>query len=1071
MGAIQEDVPLINADWLSARQRRIAMCLSHTACLEPLPAWCKRENLRGTQTGLVVLGLIPRAVVFGLICGFPFWTAAAQNYMYNQAALATGNKPSAVVVADFNGDGKLDLAVTNESDNTISVLLTKSDGSFASRVDYPVGNTPLQLASADFNGDGKIDLAVVNSKDNTISILLGVGDGTFGKQVTYPTGDLPVAITAADFNGDKHIDLAVANQTDGTVSVLFGNGDGSFISQTPAVLAGTTPFSIATADMNGDGKPDLLLLSGTVSANATLYLLTNKGNGTFNSGSSLLAGAIGGMAVGDINHDGNLDIAVTLTTSNSVSILLGNGTGSFQTLSLDVTSSLGAPPQSIIVGDFNQDGNLDLAITEYYFVAIYLGKGDGTFQDALRGGLPSTTTPQVMAVGDFNNDGLLDLAAIIQDENVALVFLGNSDGTLASRADITLPASGGTGGAVAADFNGDRKQDLAIAQFNQPQQTPIQGFATLLLGNGNATFQTAIATPVSDIGINGTVGGDFNGDGNADIATASVDANGGLAVFLGNGNGTFGPPISSFIGLTGLNLGPMIAGDFNRDGKSDLVVVSENNANNFSPMYVLLSQGDGTFKENFLFNLAYGFVPDIATADFNHDGYLDLAVVSDNQILVFLGHGDGSFATSISYSTNFASANSVVAGDFDGDGIIDIVVGTPGAMLFFAGNGDGTFRTPISTPNPTNGIHLVAGEFNGDGKLDLAIAGSLSDSIMLGNGDGTFQTPSPFHGTYYPRNYAVGDFNSDGILDLVLFSASNTSGVSPQTASVWHSTPTLSFSASFLHFDPQAVGTTSTPKILSLSNIGNAPLVLAGIVAHGDFNETNTCMTTPAVGQGCTISVAFTPSANGSRSGNLTLTDNSGPGTQTLSLSGLAVTPDFTISATPGSRLVTAGGSASYTLTLTPGDGFRGTVQVTCTGAPSKSTCTPTPASLILDGANTASVMVAVNTTAASFAPLTHFSARRWTRSSAVPGISVCCLLFPCLFGTLALTQRRRAVRVIGVVTFMFVLGVSGGCGGGNSSGTVPPSNPGTPAGTYNLTLSTSSGTLTHTTTVSLTVK
>jgi len=284
--------------------------------------------------------------------------------MYNQAALATGNKPSAVVVADFNGDGKLDLAVTNENDNTVSVLLTKPDGSFAPKVDYPVGNTPLQLVSADFNGDGKIDLAVVNSKDNTISILLGVGDGTFGKQVTYPTGTLPVAITAADFNGDKHIDLAIANQTDGTVSVLFGNGDGSFISQTSAVVAGATPFSITSADMNGDAKPDLLLLSGTISKNATLYLLTNKGNGTFNSGSSLLTDAMGGMAVGDINHDGNQDIAVTLSTSNSVSILLGNGTGSFQTHSLDVTSSLGAPPQTIVMGDFNQDGNLDLVVED-----------------------------------------------------------------------------------------------------------------------------------------------------------------------------------------------------------------------------------------------------------------------------------------------------------------------------------------------------------------------------------------------------------------------------------------------------------------------------------------------------------------------------------------------------------------------------------------------------------------------------------------------------------------------------------------------------------------------------------
>jgi hypothetical protein len=347
----------------------------------------------------------------------------------------------------------------------------------------------------------------------------------------------------------------------------------------------------------------------------------------------------------------------------------------------------------------------------------------------------------------------------------------------------------------------------------------------------------------------------------------------------------------------------------------------------------------------------------------------------------------------------------------------------------------------------------------------------LNDSVMLGNGDGTFQAPSPFQGTYYPRNYTVGDFNSDGTVDLVLFSASNTLSVSPQTASVWHSTPTLSFSASVLQFDPQAVGTTSATKILSLSNIGNAPFALAGIAAHGDFNETNTCAATLAVGQGCTIRVTFTPVANGSRSGNLTLTDNSRPGTQTLSLSGWAGPPDFTISATPGSSSVTAGGSASYTLTLTPGGGFTGTVQVTCTGAPSEATCTSSPASLTLDGINDARVKVTVSTTAASLGPLSHFSTRRWTRSSEVPGIIGYCLVFLCLFGTLALVLGRRAFRVIAAITFMFVMSLSGGCGSGNSGGNAPPSNPGTPAGTYNLTLSTSSGTLTHSTMVNLTVK
>jgi hypothetical protein len=276
-------------------------------------------------------------------------------------------------------------------------------------------------------------------------------------------------------------------------------------------------------------------------------------------------------------------------------------------------NSLGTGPQTIALGDFNHDGNADLAVYEYYFVAIYLGNGDGTFQAPLRGGIPSTTAPPMMVVGDFNNDGLLDLAASIQDDDAVLVFLGNGDGTSASRKDITLPISGGMAATVVTDLNGDGRQDLALAQFNQPSQGPIQGFVTSLLGNGSATFQSAVSSSTSDIGINGMLAGDFTGDGKMDLATASVDGNGGVAVFLGNGDGTFGAPITSFTGLTGLNLGPMVSGDFNRDGKSDLVVVSENDAtSNSSPMYMLQSQGNGSFQETLLYQLAYGFVPSLA---------------------------------------------------------------------------------------------------------------------------------------------------------------------------------------------------------------------------------------------------------------------------------------------------------------------------------------------------------------------------------------------------------------------------------------------------------------------------
>ena len=1015
-----------------------------------------------------------RVLTLASFCAVLVSAAGAQGYLYGQASLQTGNKPGSFAVADFNGDGRPDVAIANEGDNTVSIVLANADGTFAPKVDYPVGSTPLQLVAADFNADGKMDLAVVNSKDNTVSILLGAGDGTFHTQVTYPTGAMPVAITSADFNGDKKPDLAVANQTDGTISIFFGNGDGTFTAQTAPVTVGKTPFAILASDMNGDGKPDLLVLNGTIDSNASLSLLINPGTGSFGPASDLLGGSLDTMAVGDINHDGIPDIVVTLYTTDQIGILLGSGNGTFRAMAVDASNNLGAGPQALALGDFDHDGNIDIAVAEYYSVAIYKGNGDGTFQAPSRCGIASTTLLPMMAAGDFNNDGLLDLALLIQDDNVVVVLLGNGDGTLANHRDLTLPASGGMAAAVVTDLNADGNQDVAIAQYNQPSQGPIQGFITSLLGNGSAQFPIAISSPTSDIGINGMVAADFNGDGKGDLATASVDADGGVAVFLGKGDGTFSPPISSFTGMTGLNLGPMVAGDFNRDGKSDLIVVSEDaSATNSSPMYTLLSQGDGTFKESLLYNLPYGSVPSLAVADLNNDGYLDLAVGVQNELFVFLGHGDGTFAAPVSYSTNFNVANSVVIADFNRDGKLDIVVGCPRTILFFAGKGDGTFAAPLTSSVLPNNIQLVAGDFNGDGILDLAVEGpGLSDSVVLGNGDGTFQSLVPFQGTYYPRIFATGDLNADGTIDLLQFSSFNTLAGTQQALTIWSSTPVLSFSSSALEFGPQSVGTTSSPLPLSFSNVGNAPLALAGVTASGDFAETNTCAKTLDVGQGCTVDVTFAPTTNGAHTGSLIVTDNATTGTQTIILTGSTTSPpspDFAISATPGSNTVQPGASTTYSVTLTPVNGFVGAVQLTCTGAPSEATCSPSAASTTLDGTNSAVVKVTVSTTRPSLVPLPPGSPIRfWNSFGRLAFTPVLCLILLCLLAVFALTSRAHTFRFAAAVFLLLAMTLATGCGGGNSGG--GPSNPGTPSGTYMLTLTASSGSASHATTVTLIV-
>jgi hypothetical protein len=319
-------------------------------------------------------------------------------------ALNAGSSPSYVTVGDFNGDGKLDLAIANLGSNDISVLLGNGDGTFQAAVNYGVGSGPRSIGVGDFNGDGKQDLAVVNVNSNNVSVLLGNGDGTFQPAVNYAAGSGGQSVAIGDFNGDGKLDLAVANNQSNDVSVLLGNGDGTFHAAVN-YPAGAGASSVAVGDFNGDGNLDLAVANF---ATDNVSILLGNGDGTFRPAVNYAAG--GGcqsVAAGDLNGDGKLDLAVANSATNDVSILLGNGDGTFQSA---MNIGVGAQPESLVEGDFNGDGMLDLAVGNdgTGSVSILLGIGDGTFQPAE---LYNTgTVSQSLTAGDFNGDGRLDVA-------------------------------------------------------------------------------------------------------------------------------------------------------------------------------------------------------------------------------------------------------------------------------------------------------------------------------------------------------------------------------------------------------------------------------------------------------------------------------------------------------------------------------------------------------------------------------------------------------------------------------------------------------------------------------------
>jgi FG-GAP-like repeat len=816
-------------------------------------------------------------IVVGLGLALTSPVAGAQSYLFDEAGLTTGNGPAGVIVADFNHDHRLDLAVTNVDDNTVSVFLGTRSGGFTAKVDYATGVSPGALVSSDFRGNGKADLAVVNEYESgtpgTVSILLGNGDGTFQTHVDYPVGNYPVGIVAADFNGDGKTDLAVVNNTDSTVSILFGNGDGTFQSQI-LVSVGTEPTSLGSGDFNGDGKVDLI--TSNVGA-GTVTVLLNKGNGSFtrvDSSTGILAPDFSALAVADYNRDRKLDVAIS-SISRGLFLLLGNGDGSFQS-PVAIPSSVPDNIHFLLAGDFNQDGKLDL-IEEGVagVVFVLLGNGDGTFRQAVFSFLGVDVTATSFASADVNGDGLPDLAAV---SGSLQVLLGKGDGTFAVPATVRLDQDAdGSDAALAADFNGDGKLDLAVAEVNFPH-----GLISVELGKGDGTFQKPIVSPIIGAGINNQDlmrAGDFNGDGKADLIIMDDYAT-GFEVLLGNGDGTFQAPVDTTVSSNGITFE---VGDFNTDGKTDLVVTTTTGIN--TSLNIYLSNGDGTFRQGAQYAVNNG-AP--VVADVNRDGKVDLITAGfGSPLQVFLGNGDGTFQNPISGPTAFYSGG-VVIDDFNGDGKLDVVALTYDGIAFLAGNGDGTFQSPTYSDSALQFCcQLVASDVSGDGKLDLVnIYGGSGVVVMLGNGDGTFQAPVTYGapGQVASGTLGIGDFNSDGIADIGM--ANQGVYTAKNIVSLYLSEPTPYIFPTAVNFGAERVGKTTAPKKIELTDSGNARLKLFSITVTGDFLETNNCGKRRGIGKSCTIDVSFKPKTKGERTGLVTISDNASASPQKVHLKG-----------------------------------------------------------------------------------------------------------------------------------------------------------------------------------------
>jgi hypothetical protein len=610
------------------------------------------------------------------------------------------------VVGDFDGDGDADLARLDEP--AVLVALNQGDATFAAAVASPLIAKAVALAAGDMNGDGRDDLVASSNGTDTVAVALSAGEGTLQAPIEYPAGDYPRVILV-DLDSDGDLDAAAANSSSADVSVFLNDGSGALSTAGTYPSGDISPRTIQAEDLDADGLPDIVLGNST-----SVGVLRNLGDGAFGEAQLTLSGSrrSNALVTGDIDRDGDVDVLGSYGRPRNVYAFLNDGSGRFGAVSI---ARLEIDVSALLLDDMDDDGDVDLLLAPTQQEQLHVARNDpnaGSDAFSFEEGVPLSVLgdPHTLTLGDVEGDGDLDM------------ITGNNNAGI-----------------------------------------------SILLNHGDGTFGEPMNTPSNFDGVISPVGwsfsmdsGDIDGVLGLDVISADVSA-AQVQLFLNIQNGLL-EPINLKVGGSPFHI---ILAELNGDDALDIVSAQESS----NRLSLLFNDGSGGF--GLATDVNVGTLPRCtAVGDLDGDGDTDLAAANfgSSDLTLLRNDGNGGFSPWTTIPL-VAVPNFIVADDLDRDGHVDLYVGNDADAVGVLWNtGDGTFQAPATFLVHSMPYTMVSADLNTDGFPDIVTLSEIASevSVLSNNGDRTFLLGGvPIEVGANPRYVVSGDLDGDGDPDVV----------------------------------------------------------------------------------------------------------------------------------------------------------------------------------------------------------------------------------------------------------------------------------------------------------------